>query len=340
MKTKIYLPAKKLLPDVPEFFEGIRQGNLSLLSRAITLCESAYPDHKPVANQLIKRCLPISGKSIRIGITGVPGVGKSTFIEQFGLYYLEKGHKVAVLAIDPSSPVTKGSILGDKTRMEKLSSHPHAFIRPTSAGDSLGGVAKNTHQAIVLCEAAGFDVVLVETVGVGQSETLAHRLCDFFLLLYLAGSGDSLQGIKRGIMEMADAIAVNKADGDNLKAARQAKAELENALHIWPPKTGNWIPPVLLCSALTNKGIAEISVHIFERISQNKKNGYFLQNRLNQQQFWFKQSLEELFKIHFYNHPKVKKYLKNEKNTAWNEAVNPFEEAEKLMLIYQSTLNK
>lgn len=308
-----------------------------MLARAITLCESTHLNHKPIATELINRCLPLSGKSIRVGITGVPGVGKSTFIEQLGLFYLQKGSKVAVLAIDPSSPVSKGSILGDKTRMEKLSAHPRAFIRPTSAGESLGGVAKNTREAMVLCEAAGFDVILIETVGVGQSETYVHSLCDFFLLLYLAGSGDSLQGIKRGIMEMADAIAVNKADGYNLKAARQAKAELENALHLWPPKEGNWSPPVMLCSALANEGIAEIGELILDRISENKKNERFQKHRKEQQQFWFKQRVEELLKTNFYACPDVKEALKELKNKEMNNTFNPFEAAEKLMLVYQSS---
>lgn len=340
MKAKISPPIRKKIPDASQFFEGIQQGNLSMLSRAITLCESSQPNHKPTAAELINLCLPLSGKSVRIGITGVPGVGKSTFIEQLGLFYLQKGSKVAVLAIDPSSPVSKGSILGDKTRMEKLSAHPDAFIRPTSAGESLGGVAKNTREAMVLCEVAGFDVILIETVGVGQSETFVHSLCDFFLLLYLAGSGDGLQGIKRGIMEMADAIAVNKADGNNLKAARLAKAELENALHIWPPKEGNWSPPVLLCSALTNEGISEIGVLISERISENKKSGRFQKHRDEQQQFWFKQSLEEMLKTNFYACPEVKEALENLKNKGNNNTFNPFEAAEKLMRVYQSSLKK
>lgn len=337
-KQKIfYQPSEvKLTPDT--LYKGLLEGNRTLLSRAITLCESQKTEHRSLAGELLSQCLPHSGTALRIGITGVPGVGKSTFIEQLGLYYLSIGHKVAVLAIDPSSPVSKGSILGDKTRMEKLSAHPDAYIRPTSAGTSLGGVARNTKEAIILCETAGFDIILIETVGVGQSETLVYSLCDFFLLLHLAGSGDSLQGIKRGIIEMADAIAVNKAEGDNLKAARIAKTELESALHIWPPKEGNWTPPVMLCSALKNEGITEIAVLIKDRIEECRKNGFFAKKRQEQEEYWFKVRLEELLKNHFYASKVIQNALKSREKNKKSSPSNPFEEAEKLMQIYFSSM--
>jgi len=229
---------------VGQYFEGILQGNRTILSRAVTLIESNKPDHQRMAQEIIGRCLPYSGKSVRIGITGVPGAGKSTFIESFGTYLTALGKRLAVLAIDPSSEKTKGSILGDKTRMEELSTDPNAYIRPSPSSGSLGGVARKTRETILLCEAAGFDTILIETVGVGQSETTVHSMVDFFLLLQIAGAGDELQGIKRGIMEMADTIVINKADGDNVLRAKTAATLYRNALHLFPPTLSGWVPKV------------------------------------------------------------------------------------------------
>ena len=239
---------KKAL-SIDDYVEGILKGDINILSQAITLVESSKTEHQAVAQEVIKRCLPSSGSSIRIGITGVPGAGKSTFIESFGKYLTGQGHKIAVLAIDPSSERSKGSILGDKTRMEELSCDPHAYIRPSPSAGSLGGVARKTREAMILCEVAGFDIILIETVGVGQSETAVHSMVDFFLLIQIAGAGDELQGIKRGIMEMADGIIINKADGNNISKAQLAKAQLQSALHLFPPHESGTEPKVLTCSA-------------------------------------------------------------------------------------------
>src|SRR5512133_3488660 len=241
-----------------EFVSGILSGNRTILSQAITLVESSLPQHYETAQVIVEKCLPYSSKSIRIGITGVPGAGKSTFIETFGLHITREGRKLAVLTIDPSSEQTKGSILGDKTRMEQLSVHPHAFIRPSPTTGALGGVARKTRETIILCEAAGFDTILVETVGVGQSETSVHSMVDFFLLLMLAGAGDELQGIKRGIMEMADMIAITKADGENIERAERAMSEYANALHLFPPPPSGWTPRVTTCSSRSGRGIPNI----------------------------------------------------------------------------------
>ena len=245
--------SRKQLPTINEFVQGIKEGSRALLSQAITLIESALPEHQSLSQELIKRCLPLSGKSIRIGITGVPGAGKSTFIESFGGFLTAKGHHLAVLAIDPSSERSGGSILGDKTRMEELSADERAFIRPSPSGGTTGGVARKTRESIILCEAAGYDTIIVETVGVGQSETAVHSMVDFFLLLMIPGAGDELQGMKRGIMEMADMIVINKADGDTLTLARKAKTEYTNAMHLFPLPPSGWAPAVLTCSSLENK---------------------------------------------------------------------------------------
>src|SRR5690606_20797060 len=234
--------------------------------------ESTNPQHTAKANDIIQQCLPYANASIRIGITGVPGVGKSTFIETFGTYLTSRGRHIAVLAVDPSSSLSRGSILGDKTRMETLVNNENAFIRPSPSGTSLGGVARKSRESIILCEAAGFDTILIETVGVGQSETAVHSMVDFFLLLKLAGAGDELQGIKRGIMEMADAIVINKADGDNLKNAKIAKVEFNRALHLYPIKESGWQPKVLLASAIENKGIPEVWQLIEDYLNLVKEN--------------------------------------------------------------------
>ena len=265
-----------------EYFDGIKQGNIMILSKAITLIESSLPSHHKIAQEIIERCLPVSGKSIRIGITGVPGVGKSTFIEALGMYLIKQNRKIAVLAIDPSSQRTKGSILGDKTRMEDLANHPNAFIRPSASSGSLGGVARKTNETIILCEAAGFDIIFIETVGVGQSETAVHSMVDFFLLLMLAGAGDELQGIKRGIMEMADMVLINKADGDNIQKAKNAKVQYENALHLFPLTESGWSPKVETCSALNHEGIEIVWTSITDYVDKVQKNGYFTANRQKQ----------------------------------------------------------
>ncbi|MEN8880145.1 MAG: methylmalonyl Co-A mutase-associated GTPase MeaB, partial [Polaribacter sp.] len=265
--------------SVDEYVTQILKGNITFLSRAITLVESTNAKHQKKANEILERCLPYANNSIRIGITGVPGVGKSTFIEAFGKHLTSKGNKVAVLAVDPSSSVNKGSILGDKTRMEQLVTDKNAFIRPSPSGTSLGGVAQKTRESIILCEAAGFNTIIIETVGVGQSETVVHSMVDFFLLLKLAGAGDELQGIKRGIIEMADAIVINKADGDNAKNAKIAKVEFNRALHLYPLKDSKWQPKVLTASALQNLNIDKVDEMIAEYVQLTKNNNYFNEKR-------------------------------------------------------------
>lgn len=272
--------------------EEISQGNLSSLSQGITLLESTNPDDQEKASELIQSIYPKSGNSIRIGITGVPGVGKSTFIESFGMHLIEEGHKVAVLAIDPSSEITKGSILGDKTRMNELSQSSQAFIRPTASAGSLGGVARKTRESIFLCEAAGFDIILIETVGVGQSEIEVDHMTDFFLLLMLAGAGDELQGIKRGIMEMADLILINKADGENVKKANLARREYENAVHYLPPKRTFWNTKVETCSSISKDRMNRISKILADFKSKSQNVNAFDSNRVKQDVFWFEKSVE------------------------------------------------
>ena len=318
-------------PSSDDLIKGILSGNITSLSRAITLVESTNPEHLKKANDIIKECLPYTNDSIRIGITGVPGVGKSTFIETFGTYLTKKGKKVAVLAVDPSSSLSKGSILGDKTRMEDLVKNEHAFIRPSPSGSSLGGVARKSRETVILCEAAGFDTILIETVGVGQSETAVHSMVDFFLLLKLAGAGDELQGIKRGIMEMADAIVINKADGDNLKNAKSAKLEFNRALHLYPAKDSGWQPKVLLASALMNEGISEIWELIETYMKETKQNKFFDYKRKEQNKFWMLQTIEDRLKSNFYNHPMIKKELKIQLEHLQNGETTPFSAAEFLL---------
>ena len=311
-------------PSVEALVSGITTGDISALSRAITLVESTNIAHSKKANKVITACLPFANKSIRIGITGVPGVGKSTFIEAFGSHLTGLGKKVAVLAVDPSSSLSRGSILGDKTRMEDLVKDKNAFIRPSPSGDSLGGVARKTRETIILCEAAGFDTIVIETVGVGQSETVVHSMVDFFLLLKLAGAGDELQGIKRGIIEMADAIVINKADGDNLKAAKLAKIEFNRALHLYPPKASAWSPKVTLCSALMKKGISEVWDMIEAYKAITTKNHYFEVNRNNQNKFWLLQTIEDRLKSNFYNSPKIKTELPSQIKLVESGKTTPF----------------
>lgn len=328
--SKIQNQRKKEI-DTNTLITSLLSKDVSALSRAITLVESNHPDHSEKSNQIIEACLPHANKSIRIGITGVPGVGKSTFIEAFGKHLTSLGKRIAVLAIDPSSTLTKGSILGDKTRMEALVKDKNAFVRPSASGNSLGGVARKTRETIILCEAAGFDIILIETVGVGQSETTVHSMVDFFLLLKLAGAGDELQGIKRGIIEMADAIVINKADGNNLKHAKLAKVEFSSALHLYPEKTSGWQPKVGLCSAIKNVGIKEIWQMVLEYVSLTKENNYFTNKRFEQNEFWLIQTIENQLKSDFLNHPKIKTELANQLKLIKVNKTTPFAAANYLL---------
>ncbi|WP_397362195.1 methylmalonyl Co-A mutase-associated GTPase MeaB [Olleya sp. R77988] len=322
---------RKLQRTTTDLVASILKGNITALSQAITLVESKNAKHTDQANAIIKTCLPYANQSVRIGITGVPGVGKSTFIEAFGTHLTSIGKKVAVLAVDPSSSITKGSILGDKTRMEDLVKNKNAFIRPSASGNSLGGVARKTRETIILCEAAGFDTIIIETVGVGQSETAVHSMVDFFLLLKLAGAGDELQGIKRGIIEMADAIAINKADGDNVKRAKLAKVEFNRALHMYPIKDSDWQPKVTLCSALNNEGIAAIWDVITDYMTITKQNNYFNTKRTEQNKFWLLQTIETRLKSDFFNNEKIKTELKKQLELIDNNQTTPFAAAEYLL---------
>lgn len=317
--------------DVTQFIQDILKGQIPSLSRAITLIESTQPKHFEIAQQIIEGCLPYANNSIRIGITGVPGVGKSTFIEAFGKYLTSLGKKVAVLAIDPSSSISHGSILGDKTRMEELVKDENAYIRPSASGESLGGVARKTRESIILCEAAGFDTILIETVGVGQSETAVHSMVDYFLLLKLSGAGDELQGIKRGIMEMADGIVINKADGDNIKKANLAKVEFNRALHLFPEKKSHWQPKVSTCSALTKEGISEIWNNIQTYVSHTKENGYFNYNREQQNQYWMYETINDTLKNNFFNHPEVEKNMVRITQMVTLHQITPFQGAMELL---------
>jgi LAO/AO transport system kinase len=309
----------------------ILKGNITALSQAITLIESTQTEHLQKANKVIMGCLPHARKSVRVGITGIPGVGKSTFIEALGLHLIENQKKVAVLAVDPSSTVSKGSILGDKTRMESLVKSNNAYIRPSASGSSLGGVARKTRESIILCEAAGFDTILIETVGVGQSETAVHGMVDFFLLLKIAGAGDELQGIKRGIMEMADAIVINKADGDNINRAKNAKVDFSRALHLYPPKSSGWIPTVSLCSALEGTGIKELWETIEDFVDTSKTSGYFETNRVQQNKQWLKQTIEDRITRNFYNRPEIKAELAKQIQLIEDGKITPFAVADYLL---------
>lgn len=313
------------------YIDGILEGDRTLLSQAITLVESKQAQHQALAHEIIEGCLPHSGKSIRIGITGVPGVGKSTFIEALGGSFSNAGQKLAVLAIDPSSQISKGSILGDKTRMAKLATDPKVYIRPSAAGDSLGGVARKTRETIILCEAAGFDALFVETVGVGQSEVAVHSMVDFFLLLLLPGAGDELQGIKRGIVEMADLVAVNKADGDNLQSAKRAAADYRNALHLFPPKASNWEVLVKTCSAISGEGISEIKQGIEAFQVFTKSNGYFQSQRQEQARYWLHETIQQLIRDQFYEHSRVAMLLKERETEVLAQLKSPFHAAEELV---------
>lgn len=320
--------------SVNEYVEGILSGDISILSQAVTLVESSKHEHQIIAQEVIEKCLPYAGKSKRIGITGVPGAGKSSFIETMGMYITGKGSKLAVLAIDPSSERTKGSILGDKTRMEELSVNPKAFIRPSPSAGSLGGVARKTRETIVLCEAAGFDTIFVETVGVGQSETAVHSMVDFFLLIQLAGTGDELQGIKRGIMEMADGIIINKADGANLNKAKVARTQFQNALQLFPMPESGWSPQVLTCSAIEKTGIPEVWDMIAEYIKFTNENQFFERKRCEQAKYWMYESINEHLKSHFYDNPHIQTLLKEKENRVLNDEISSFIAAKELLDFY------
>ncbi|WP_338158615.1 methylmalonyl Co-A mutase-associated GTPase MeaB [uncultured Phocaeicola sp.] len=317
-----------------EYVEGILKGNVTILSQAVTLVESLRPEHQALAQEVIEKCLPYSGNSVRVGISGVPGAGKSTSIDVFGLHVLKKGGKLAVLAIDPSSERSKGSILGDKTRMEKLSVHPDAFIRPSPSAGSLGGVARKTRETIILCEAAGYDKIFVETVGVGQSETAVHSMVDFFLLIQLAGTGDELQGIKRGIMEMADGIVINKADGNNIEKAKLAAAHFRNALHLFPAPESGWTPQVMTYSGFYNIGVEEIWDMVYKYFDFVKANGYFEHRRNEQAKYWMYETINEHLRDSFYQNERIAAMLAGQEQEVLNGRATSFAAAKRLLDTY------
>jgi LAO/AO transport system kinase len=328
---------RKILPTVEALVAGILAGNRVLLAQAITLVESTRPEHIALAQEVIGQLAAHqehTKPTLRIGITGAPGSGKSTFIEALGMHLVENGHKVAVLAIDPSSSLRHGSILGDKTRMERLSAQDQAFIRPSPAGDALGGVARKTRETIFLVEAAGYDTILIETVGVGQSEIAVHSMTDLFLLLLLPGAGDELQGIKRGIVEMADLLVVNKADGDRVPLANMARMHYLNALHLFPAKTSSWIPQVLSCSAQSGEGILKVWETIMHYAQHTRQNGFFDENRSQQALFWLKETLQEALMHRFYTHPDVKNLLHQLEPIVVAGKVSPFAAAEAILKVW------
>ena len=326
-----YYIKKGKLNNADEYADGIKKGDRSTLSRAITLIESTKNEYRELGQAILEKCYGLAGHSIRIGITGVPGVGKSTFIEKFGMHLIEQGKKVAVLAIDPSSSITKGSILGDKTRMETLAVHENAYVRPTPAAGILGGVAGKTREAILLCEASGFDIIIVETVGVGQSETSVKSMVDFFLLLMLAGAGDELQGIKRGIMETTDMIVINKADGENIHNANRARLEYQQALSLFPPQPSEWKAPVKTASSLDNTGIREVWDVLKQYYNQVTQNGFFANNRKNQSVQWLHEAIGFQLKHQFYSRPNVKNNLDRLEKEILSGKISPPFAASELM---------
>ncbi len=323
-----------------DYIDGILAGNISILSQAITLIESLLPEHYAQSQEIIEKCLPYSGNSVRIGITGVPGAGKSTFIEAIGTKVTNLGHKLAVLAIDPSSEKSKGSILGDKTRMETLVHNPKAFIRPSPSAGSLGGVARKTRESIILCEAAGFDVIFIETVGVGQSETAVHSMVDLFLMIQIAGAGDELQGIKRGIMEMADMVAINKADGENINRANLAKRHFANALNLFPMPESGWKPRVYTCSAIEGSGLMDIWGGIEDFLKFTKTNGYFQANRNTQAKYWMYETIHEALRENFYTNPAVKANMNHFEEKVLNNEISSFIAAKELLTLYKEDITK
>ncbi len=331
---------KKRILTPGEYVEGILKGDVSLLGRAVTLIESMADTHQAVAQEVIEKCLPYSGNSRRIGITGVPGAGKSTSIDEFGTHVIRQGHKLAVLAIDPSSERTRGSILGDKTRMEKLSLEKDAFIRPSPSGGSLGGVARKTRETIVLCEAAGYDRIFVETVGVGQSETAVHSMVDFFLLIQVAGTGDELQGIKRGIMEMADGIAINKCDGDNVDRCKLAAQQFRTALMLFPPTPSKWVPEVVTYSGYYGYDIDKVWDMIDRYFKYVEETGYFERKRNEQSRYWMTETIEEQLRSRFYHTPGLKELLEQKELRVLNNEQSSFTAAKDILDYYFDSLRK
>ena len=324
--------SKKRL-NIPKLISGIINGNIVSLSKAITIIESDNINDESNSKKIISSCIKEKSNSIRIGITGVPGVGKSTFIETFGTHLTNIGHKVAVLAIDPTSSINHGSILGDKTRMSTLVNNKNAFIRPSPASTHYGGVAKRTRESIILCEAAGYNIILVETVGVGQNEISVSEMVDFFLLLKLSGAGDELQGIKRGIIEMADAIIINKADGDNIENSNKAKSEFSMAIKFYPKRKSNWTPKVMTCSSVNNNGIKSIWDVISEYVTATKSNNFFNENRKSQNKYWLLQTINDKLQSNFFGSEKIKKELEKQYDLLDNKKTTPFAAAEILLKI-------
>lgn len=318
-----------------DLVEGIVKGDVTILSQAVTLVESVNPDHQAKAQEVIEKCLPYSGNSVRIGISGVPGAGKSTSIDEFGVHVLDRfGGKLAVLAIDPSSERSKGSILGDKTRMEKLAERKESFIRPSPSAGSLGGVARKTRETIILCEAAGYDKIFVETVGVGQSETACHSMVDFFLLIQLAGTGDELQGIKRGIMEISDGIVINKCDGNNVDKCHIAATNFRNALHFFPAPESGWQPKVLCYSGFYGTGIKEVWDMIYEYFDFVKENGYFEYRRNEQNKYWMYETINENLRNNFYNNSMIQQQMKEYEQRVLRGEKTSFAAASDLLQMY------
>ena len=329
-----FVKRKKRSLSTDEYVDGILRGDITTLSQAITLVESSNPAHYTQAQEIIERCLPHAGRSLRIGITGVPGAGKSTFIEAVGNMVTRLRHRLAVLAIDPSSERSGGSILGDKTRMESLVSNRDVFIRPSPSAGSLGGVARKTRETIVLCEAAGFDVIFIETVGVGQSETAVHSMVDMFMLLQISGAGDELQGIKRGIMEMADMMVITKADGENIHKAQLAKTQFEGALRLFPMPESQWRPKVYTCSAYTGDGLEEVWKGIEEFLDHTQTNGYFTDNRNRQNKYWMYESINEALRNSFYRSPVIEARIAEYEAQVLGDRISSFVAAKELLDLY------